>query len=219
MAGDSCAEWSSAEPFTLRWRCALWPDTSEGGRDCCGNTGSISGGRDSSGDRWLAECPARCPPASRGGMGGGGELSRGGRGGVGLGGSGGGLPEEEARAAAVLAAGTCGRMTGILSASCRPAPASLSLGLVWKLGVTGVLAGDCLNTATGEPKLGLASGDTSSLLRLPILGSGLGWFLPRRSFGRIPGDLRLRPGHRRSQLRRLRVSELRGSISTERDHR
>ena len=71
MAGDSCAEWSSAEPFTLRWRCALWPDTSEGGRDCCGNTGSISGGRDSSGDRWLAECPARWPPASRGGMGGG----------------------------------------------------------------------------------------------------------------------------------------------------
>merc|ERR1719154_232667 len=160
----------------------------------------------------------------RGGMGGGGEVSLGGSGGVGLGtkrggmgggglgGRGGGFPvgkegpEEN---------GACGKLTTIFSGSllCSEAlPVSLGLG------VTGVLAGDCLNTAPGEPKLGLTSGDTSSLLLLPIT-SGLGWFFPRRSLGRIPGDFKLSPGHLLSQFLRLIVSEFLGSISTERAHR
>ena len=84
-----------------------------------------------------------------------------------------------------------------------------------------MLTGDCLlNTATGDPKLGLPRGDTSSLLaRLPILGSGLGWCFPGNPLGRIPGDLRLRPGHFLSWFRLLIVSEFRGSISMERDQR
>ena len=148
----------------------------------------------------------------RGGMGGGGEVSLGGSGGVGLGGRGGGFPvgkegpEEN---------GACGKLTTIFSGSllCSDVlPVSLGLG------VTGVLAGDCLNTAPGEPKLGLTSGDTSSLLLLPIT-SGLGWFFPRRSLGRIPGDFKLSPGHLLSHVLRLIVSEFLGSISTERAHR
>lgn len=148
----------------------------------------------------------------RGGIGGGGEVSLGGSGGVGLGGRGGGFPvgkvgpEEN---------GACGKLTTIFSGSllCSPAP-PVSLGL----GVTGVLAGDCLNTAPGEPKLGLTRGETSSLLLLPIT-RGLGWFFPRRSLGRIPGDFRFSPGHLLSQFLRLIVSEFLGSISTERAHR
>ena len=92
--------------------------------------------------------------------------------------------------------------------------------------MTGVDTGDCLNTGTGEPKLGLASGDTSlsllplSLCLLPILGRGLGGFLlPGSPFGLIPGDLRGRPDHLLSQFLLLMVSELRGSISIDLDHR
>ena len=53
-----------------------------------------------------------------------------------------------------------------------------------------------------------------------IFGRGWGGFLPGRVRGLMPGDLRGRPGQRRSALRRLTVSlEDRGSISTERSHR
>ena len=150
----------------------------------------------------------------RGGIGGGGEVSLGGSGGVGLGGRGGGFPvgkvgpgpEEN---------GACGKLTTIFSGSLL---CSDELPVSLGLGVTGVLAGDCLNTAPGEPKLGLTRGDTSSLLLLPIT-RGLGWFFPRRSFGRIPGDFKLIPGHLLSQFLRLIVSEFLGSISTERAHR
>lgn len=75
-----------------------------GGRDDCGNTGSISGWRDSRGDLCDARelGPIRLElgreGGSLGGIGGGGDASLGGSGGVspvtclGLGGSGGGLP-------------------------------------------------------------------------------------------------------------------------------
>ena len=97
----------------------------------------------------------------RGGMGGGGDVSLGGSGGGGLGGRGGGFPVGKV---GPDENGAWGRLTTIFSGSllCSVAPDSLGLG------VTGVLAGDCLNTAPGEPKLGLTRGDTSSLLRLPI---------------------------------------------------
>ena len=140
---------------------------------------------------------------------------------LGLGGNGGGLPAGNEENEDVT--GTCGSMTGILMGSTSRRLESLSRGLVWKLGVTGVLAGDCLNTATGDPKLGLARGDTfSSLLgRLPIFGRGLGWFFPGKPFGLIPGDFKLSPGHLRSQFRFfiVLVLELLGSISSDLDHR
>ena len=86
-----------------------------------------------------------------------------------------------------------------------------------------MLTGDCLNTATGDPKLGEASGDTSSLLALefplPILGKGLGWFLPGKVLGLIPGDFSVSPGHLRSQFLRLMVSDDLGSISVDLAHR
>jgi len=156
-------------------------------------------------------------------MGGGGDVSRGGNGNefLGLGGSGGGLPAGNEENEDVT--GTCGNMTGILMGSTSRRLESLSLGLVWKLGVTGVLAGDCLNTATGDPKLGLARGDTlSSLLGLlPIFGRGLGWFFPGKPLGLIPGDFRLSPGHLLSLFRFfiVLVLELLGSISSDRDQR
>lgn len=73
-----------------------------GGRDDCGNTGSINGWRDSRGDLWDAREGLRLElgleGGSLGGIGGGGDASLGGRGGVspttclGFGGNGGGLP-------------------------------------------------------------------------------------------------------------------------------
>ena len=75
-----------------------------------------------------------------------------------------------------------------------------------------------LEHCAGEPKLGLTRGDTSSRLLLSIT-RGLGWFLPRRSLGRIPGDFKLSPGNLLSQYLRFIVSEFLGSISTERAHR
>ena len=95
-------------------------------------------------------------------------MSRGGSGGVGLGGRGGGFPEGNA-GPEPEENGACGRLTTIFSGSLLCSVPAPSLGL----GVTGVLAGDCLNTAPGDPKLGLTNGDTSSLLLLPIT-SGLG---------------------------------------------
>ena len=86
-----------------------------------------------------------------------------------------------------------------------------------------MLTGDCLKTATGDPKLGLARGETSSLLGLelppPIFGRGLGWFLPARNFGLIPGDLSDSPGHLLSQFLLLIVSEDLGSISVDFAHK
>lgn len=86
-----------------------------------------------------------------------------------------------------------------------------------------MLTGDCLNTATGDPKLGLASGDTSSLLGLefplPILGRGFGWFLPGRVLGLVPGDLSESPGHLLSQFLLLMVSDALGSISVDLAHK
>ena len=109
-------------------------------------------------------------------------------------------------------------MTGTLMGSSQSV-----LGEIWYPGVTGVLTGLCRKTATGLPKPGLARGEVSSLLgRLPDLlreGRGLGWFLPGRVLGLVPGDLRGKRAQRRSWCRRFMVESARGSISVERAHR
>jgi hypothetical protein len=54
---------------------------------------------------------------------------------------------------------------------------------------------------------------------LDIFGKGFGGFFPGNVFGFIPGDLRERPGHRRSGFLRFIVSDARGSISTDFSHK
>jgi len=128
---------SREQPFMFLWRGRIL-----GGREDWGNTGSIKGWRDSSGDLWLWE--TREGPrlvlgregGSLGGIGGGGDASLGGSGGVspktclGLGGSGGGFPTGMGGREGVEM-GQWGRMTDTFIGSVSLRLLSLSLGLVW----------------------------------------------------------------------------------------